>query len=223
MSENIEKDYNYILKEIFNFSSTDPLEIYPIVKNSNNICKLKTYMENTKIDNISKLTLLKKLKELFILNKNLIPFFTTKYNSNTSNFFFPIINLYLSEDTNEEDIKFLESFLYLLNSHVSVLKLSLEFIYQKMSKYYGNKGNKKLTESLLIRYLHLLQIFYKDPTNIENIEEEQPQSQFEEKELNNYIYLNGYGSHLSFSLNYNSSNYNACFPSLENGCSFFFG
>ena len=222
MSENIEKDYNYILKEIFNFSSTDPLEIYPIVKNSNNICKLKTYMENTKIDNISKLTLLKKLKELFILNKNLIPFFTTKYNSNTSNFFFPIINLYLSEDTNEEDIKFLESFLYLLNSHVSVLKLSLEFIYQKMSKYYGNKGNKKLTESLLIRYLHLLQIFYKDPTNIENIEQEQPQSQFEEKELNNYIYLNGYGSHLSFSLNYNSSNYNACFPSLENGCSFFF-
>ena len=219
MSENIEKDYNYILKEIFNFSSTNPSQIYPIVKNTNNICKLKTYMENTKIDNISKLTLLKKLKEFFILNNNLIPFFTTKYNSNTSNFFFPIINLYLSEDTNEEDIKFLESFLYLLNSHVSVLKLSLEFIYQKMSKYYENKGNKKLTESLLIRYLHLLQIFYKDPTNNEDIEQEQPQSQLE---LKNYIYLNGYGSHLSFSLNYNSSNYNACFPSLENGCSFFF-
>jgi hypothetical protein len=104
---------------------------------------------------------------------------------------------------------FLKKFLLLLNTHVSFSKLSLELIYQKLSKYYRNKGKKKLTESLLIRYLHLLQIFYKDPSSTANNENE-------EKQINNYIYFNGHESKLSFILKNNSS-----FPSLDNGCSFF--
>ena len=188
-----------------------------IQRKKRNFCGL----ENKNIDNIKKLSLLKIIKVFFHSNKSLIPFFTTKYNSNSSNFYSPIINLYLSDNIGEDNLKFLEGFLFLLNSHISIPKLSLEFIYQKLSKYYRNKGTKKLTESLLIRYLHLLQIFYKDLSIQENIEQE-ILSQQEEKKIRNYIYLNGYGSGINLSLNINSSNCNVCFPSLENGCSFFF-
>ena len=98
MTENEEEDYISLLKEIFYFSDKNPLEIYPIVKESDNICKLKLYMENRNIVNMKKLYLLKYIKTFFLSNQNLIPFFTTKYNSNSSNFYSPIIKLFLSED-----------------------------------------------------------------------------------------------------------------------------
>ena len=220
MSEK-EEDYISLLKEIFYFSDKNPLEIYPIVKESDNICKFKLYMENKNIDNIKKLSLLKHIKTFFLSNQNLIPFFTTKYNSNSSNFYSPIINLFLSEDIKDDNLKFLEEFLILLNSHISIPKLSLEYIYQKLSNYYRNKGNKILTESLLIRYLNLLQIFYKDNSIVENNIEDIYLQQ-EEKQILNYIYLNGIGSSIFYNLNYNSLNHKVCFPSIENGCSFFF-
>ena len=236
MSENKENDYIFLLKEIFFESKKNTSEIYPIIKNSENISKFKIYIENDQIDNLNKLSLLKEIKNYFLSNINLIPFFISKYNSNSSNFYFPLINLYISKDTNEEDLKFLENFLLLLNNHISIPKLPLEFIYQKLSEYYRNKSNNILTESLLIRYLHLLQIFYKDTNtpnpSMQNNEQEnqetpiphggEQENQEEEKEIKNYIYLNGYGSGMTLSLNYNSSNYQACFPSLENGCTFLF-
>ena len=98
--------------------------------------------------------------------------------------------------------------------------LALEYIYQKLSKYYRNKGNKKLTESLLIRYFNLLQIFYKDNSIVKN-DIEDIFSQREEKQILNYIYLNGIGRGIFYNLNYNSWNHKACFPSIENGCTFF--
>ena len=213
MSEKKEEDYISLLKEIFHFSTKNPLEIYPIVKESDNISKFKSYMENKNIDNMKKLSLLKKLKIIFLSNQNLIPFFTTKYDSNSSNFYFPIIDLFLSEDIKDDNLKFLENFLILLNSNISIPKLSLEYIYQKLSEYYRNKGSTVLTESLLIRYLNLLQIFYKDNSIVENNNLEEISSQQEEKQLLNYIYLNGIGSGIFYNLNYNSSNYKVCFPS----------
>ena len=176
-------------------------------------------MENPNIPNSKKLSLLKDLKNFFLFNNSLMPFFIRKYNSNTTNFYSPIINLFLSEDTNEENLKFLEDFLILLNSNISIPKLSLEYIYQKLSKYYNNKAKIKLTESLLIRFLHLLQIFYKDTSTAENNLEEMPSIQ-EEKQLQNYMYFNGSGSGIFLNLNYNSPNCKV--SSIENGCSFFF-
>ena len=219
MSERDEKDYISILKEIFHFSPKNPPEIYPLVKNSDKIRDLNSYMENQNIPNEKKISLLKELKSLFLSNYNLIPFFTTKYVSSTANFYFPITNIFLSEDTNEEDLKFLEEFLILLNSNISISKLTLEYIYQKLSKYYNNKAKVKLTESLLIRFLKLLQIFYKDTSITENNAEDISSIQ-EEKQLMNYMYFNGNGSGIFLNLNYNSPNCKIC--SLENGCTFFF-
>ena len=68
-------------------------------------------MENINIDNMKKISLLKQIKTFFLSNQNLIPFFTTKYNSNSSNFYFPIIDLFLSEDIKDDNLKFLEDFL----------------------------------------------------------------------------------------------------------------
>ena len=144
MSENEEKDNLSLLKEIFHFSEQNPSEIYPIVQNSDNICKLKLYMENKNIDNLKKLSILKTIKNLFLLNQNLIPFFTNKYNSNSSTFYSPIIDLFLSEDIEEEELQFLKEFLILLNTNISISKLSLEYIYQKLSKYYRNEGKHVL-------------------------------------------------------------------------------
>ena len=101
MSENEEKDFTIILKEIFNFSSENPSEIYPIIKNSGKITDLKPYMENPNIPNSKKLSLLKDLKNFFLFNNSLMPFFIRKYNSNTNNFYSTIINLFLLEDKNE--------------------------------------------------------------------------------------------------------------------------
>ena len=218
----VKEDYISLLKEIFHSSDKDSSIISPIVNNSDNIYKLKSFMENKKNDNTNKINLLKKLEELFLLNNNLIPFITTRINSNSFNFSFPIINLYVSDDTNGETLLFLEKFLYLLNSNVSISSLSLEFIYQKFSECFRNKGKIKLTESLFIHYLQLLKIFYKDPSNSKNNENnktEKPSdsSQTEEKQIKNYIYLNGYDSKLSIFCQNNST-----FPNLESGCSFFF-
>ena len=220
MSEKEKEDYINLLKEIFHFSEENPLKIYPIIKESDNIYKFKSYMENNKISNLQKLSLLKQIKQLFLTNQNLIPFFDRKYSSNSSNFYFPIINLFLSEDIKDDSLKFLEELLILLNSNISISKLSLEYIYQKLSKYYIIYENRVLTESLLIRYLNLLQVFYKDNSIKENdIIDIFPQQ--EGNEILNYIYLNGIGSGINFNLNYNSS-YKVCFPSIENGCSFVF-
>ena len=138
----VKEDYISLLKEIFHSSDKDSSIISPIVINSDNIYKLKLFMENKKNDNTNKINLLKKLEELFLLNNNLIPFIASRINSNSFNFSFPIINLYVSNDTNEETLLFLEKFLYLLNSNVSISSLSLEFIYQKFSECFRNKGKK---------------------------------------------------------------------------------
>ena len=53
MSENDEKDYIVLLKEIFHFSENSS-DIYPIVQNSDKIDDFKQYLENKNIDNIKK-------------------------------------------------------------------------------------------------------------------------------------------------------------------------
>ena len=121
MSEE-QKDYIYILKEIFNCPNENSLEIHPIIKNSDNIQKFKIYMKDKNVINSNKVLLLKKLKNLFDNNDILIPFFVNNFYKKSSYFFYPIINLYLSDDIDEENMKFLDEFLFLINSYISKIK-----------------------------------------------------------------------------------------------------
>ena len=166
--ENKEKDYMNILQEIFFFSKENSSEIYPILKNVDNIQKLKQYLKDKNINNENKLSLLKIIKMIFEKNDILIPLFIDKYYKRSSYFFYPIIKIYFSEETNEENLKFLDEFIFLINSHISLERSIFEFIYQKLSKYFGNRSKTNLNESKLLRYLRLLNIFYKNTSISEN-------------------------------------------------------
>ena len=185
---------------------------------------------NNKNNNKNKLLLLKQLKILFEQNDLLILYIISKCYKKTYFFYYPIINLYLSEDVNEEDLKFLDDFLFLINSYITLHKKIFEYIYQKLSKFFTN-SNKKLNESQFIRYLYLLKLFYTD-TNISetnekniNIKENENNIIIEKKKskiIKNYIYFTGNDNSLLFSENDNPTNGNISFPSLNNGISFIF-
>ncbi len=277
-TEKIDNSNLSILKEIFYILKSQGEEsIIPLLKSSDSIKEYKRFLSDKKISPLDKITTIKTLYNLFNQNKILIPFFVKKYNNinNNANFFLPLIDLYLNDLIEKEDRKFLEDLIILINSNVSLNKSTLEIIYQKLSKYYRNEGKIILNKQLLIRYLNLLKIFYKDNSLIEvtrisdlsgsennsntnsvdftstnnvgsinrtscsnnssnnaSVSLERNSSLFEkEKEINNYIYFNGFGSNLSLRKNYciNSNmitnintNYFTNFPSLENGLSFIF-
>ena len=110
---------------------------------------------------------------------------------------------------------FFDKFIYLINSHISLNQAIFEFIFQKLSKFFGNRSKKNLTNSQFMKYLRLLKIFFKDTTHpIKN-------DNMEKEEINNYIYFNGYGSGLIFFENKQNLG-NIGFPSLENGFSIIF-
>jgi len=224
------KEYKNILKDIFHYSTDNSsINFIPIINNPDNIIKFKTFMNN-KNNNKNKLLLLKQLKILFEQNDLLILFIISKCYKKTYFFYYPIINLYLSEDTNEEDLKFLDDFLFLINSYITLHKKIFEYIYQKLSKFLTNIS-KKLNESQFIRYLCLLKLFYTD-TNISetnekniNIKENENNIIIEKKKskiIKNYIYFTGNDNGLLFSENDNPTNGNISFPSLNNGISFIF-
>ena len=226
LEEAKEKDHMNILKEIFYFSSENSSEIYPILKNADNIQKLKQYLNNKNINNENKLSLLKKLKKIFEKNDILIPLIIDKYYKRASYFFYPMIKIYFSEETDEENMKFIEEFILLINSHISLDRPIFEFIYQKLSKYFGNRSKINLNESKLIRYLRLLNIFYKDTSIFKNINANENNNNNQigksQKEIKNYIYFNGYNSFLSFYENNNPTFGNTGFPPLKNGFSIIF-
>ena len=226
LEEAKEKDHMNILKEIFYFSSENSSEIYPILKNADNIQKLKQYLNNKNINNENKLYLLKKLKKIFEKNDILIPFFIDKYYKRAPYFFYPMVKIYFSEETDEENMKFIEEFILLINSHISLDRPIFEFIYQKLSKYFGNRSKINLNESKLIRYLRLLNIFYKDTSIFKNINANENNNNNQigksQKEIKNYIYFNGYNSFLSFYENNNPTFGNTGFPPLKNGFSIIF-
>ena len=229
MSEE-QNEYINILKDIFHFSIDNSSEIYPILKDSDNIKKFKEYMKNKSTNNKNKIFLLQKLKMIFEQNDILIPFFINNCYKKPCYFFYQIINLYLAEDLDEDSMNVLEEFLFMINSNISLNKQIFEFIYQKLSKFFGNRSKINLTELQLIRYLHLLKIFYKNPSINENINNNENNNENKKdnikekkpKKIKNYIYFNGFNSCLTFFENKNPTNGYISFPTLENGISIIF-
>ena len=221
------KEYINILKEIFHYSTDNSSIIFPIIKNPDNVKNFKEYMNNKHNTNKTKILLLKELKILFDQNDILILYFVKNCYIKSFFFYYPIINLYLSEDINEEDLKFLEEFLILINSYITLHKQIFDFIYQKLSKFFSNRNKKKLNRIQFIRYLCLLKIFYKD-TNISGGVEKNENNENniienrKSKIIKNYIYFSGYNNGLTFFENDNPTNGFISFPCLNNGISFIF-
>ena len=222
-NNNLINEKIFLLTNIFESVPNNPSKILPLVSSSNNInafYSFLNYNNDSSENNPSikiKLELLEILSKLFEINNNLIFLFLKKCKSNIKSFFDPLIDIYLNENTSEiKDKKIIEDLLLLIIKIVPVNKNIFEYVYQKLSKYFGKDAKNKLTNETFLKYLNLLDIFYtcslSDNKN-ENNEEGK-------KEIKNYIYFNGIKNKLTLTLNKSSNNINTDFPTLENGFSF---
>ena len=230
MSNEIENNANntinekiFLLTNIFEYMPKMQNKLLPLISSSKGIKVLYSFLNynNNCTDNIvsinEKLELLNILSKLLELNNNLIFLFLKKCKSNIKSFFDPLIDIYLNENnTAIQNKKIIEDLLLLIIKYVSTDKYIFDFIYQKLSKYFGKDEKIKLTNETFLKYLNLLDIFYTGTLgddNNKNIIEEK-------KEIKNFIYFNGFKNRLSLELNKSSNNLNTDFPTLENGFSF---
>ena len=258
--ENIDKNLNpteslnnktnnlSILSKIFYQSQNDPLTLSPIIKSTDDIPYLFYLLKNrTNLNFKEKCEIIKKLMYLFKLSTNLIHLFIKRCKSNITNFYEPIIDLYLDDnkENSEENKKFIEEILIYMVNISSIPKFLMEYIYQKLSIYLRYNSLKenipKLSRYQFMKYLNLLEIFYTNSldNDIMNLydfdkkeEEEQEQNNENDinnyvetekvKEIKNYLFFNGLNSKITIFLNENSNNINCDFPTMNQGFSFVF-
>ena len=195
---NINNEISSLLQEIFYSLPNNINSFLPIIKSSNKIKKiipfLLTYNTNKEEDINQNINLLFILKEFFKINNNLIPLFMNNsvYSHNLS-FYESLLTLYLNENINDDDKSIIEEFINFINENYSISKHCLEFIYQKLSKYFTAEADIKLTDKLLYRYLNLLNHIYTDKSSL-NYDKKN-------KKVKSYIYFNGINSDLSFMIN----------------------
>ena len=243
---NIKINYLSILLKIFYTSQDEPLILSPIIKSTDDILYLFYLLKNrTKLYFKEKLEIVKKLMLLFKSNTNLIHLFIKRCKSNITNFYEPIIDLYMddSEENSEENKKFFEEMLVYMVNISSIPKFLLEYIYQKLSVYLRYNSQKetieKLSRNQFLKYLNLLEIFYtntldNDIMNLYNINKKEEEIQNNEnilnnnseheklKEIKNYLFFNGINSKITIFIDENSNNINCDFPTMEQGFSFVF-
>ena len=238
-----------LLNDIFIEAKGTSQKYLPILKSSDKIIKVISFLNDTKNQIKDKILFLSHLSYLFKKNRNLIPLFLDKCFSKRTNLFEPLIKLYLDEIITNEDLAKIEQLIKVITKNVTIPKLCLEYIYQKLSKYFTNSDENKnkeiLKESLFIKYLKILNIFYgeeksndlnenKDQNINNNIDKKSHSNTIINKndknkndiipsnKIKNYIYFNGKDSKLIFKINKSSKNLNSDFPTLEYGFSFIF-
>ena len=165
--QNIQSTNSSILFKIFYSSPSDPLTLSPIIKSTDELPHLFYLLKNPTILNFTeKFEIFQKLFPLFKSNTNLINLFTKRCKSNITSFYEPIIDLYLSQssENKEENKKFLEELLVYMVNIASIPKFMMEYIYQKLSIYlrYNTEKEKipELNKGQFMKYLNLLEIFY---------------------------------------------------------------
>ena len=218
-----------VLQKIFNSLNN---KIVPIINTSEELSSLINYLIDDSQEINNKLQVIFYLTLIFSENKTLIHYFINKCKSENINLLECIINLYLKENLNEQNKKIIWFLFNLIIENCAVPKSIYEFIYQKMSYFYIDDNMSKITEEFLVKIFKLLQILYKDSSQlsenddiIKGIKNEVVlvnNYKKKEKNISNYIYFNGKGSSISLTLNRNSINVNSQFPTIENGCSILF-
>ena len=218
----INEELSSLLRDIFYELPNNNNDFLPIIRSSKNIKKIIPFLLKNDTNNEEDINqnnfLLFILKEFFKINTNLIPLFMKESNFADTNlsFYQCITTLFLNESITNENKLVIEELIKNINIIYSLSKSNLEYIYQKLSKYFSNDAKNILTDKLLMQYLNLFNILYTDTSSYYYSKKEK------EEDIKNYIYFNGINSNLSFQINYNSCNLNTDFPTLEKGCSFVF-
>ena len=231
MAENDSKQNQslIVLQKIFNSLNN---KIVPIINKTEELYSIINYLIDDSQEINNKFQIIFYLTLIFRENKALIHYFISKCKSENINLLECIINLYLKENLDEQNKKIIWFLFNLIIENSAVPKSIYEFIYQKMSYFYIDDNMSKITEEFLVKIFKLLQILYKDSSQlsenndiIKGIKNEVVlvnNYKKKEKDISNYIYFNGKGSSISLTLNRNSVNVNSQFPTIENGCSILF-
>ena len=218
------------LNSIFYESPNETDEFLPIIKDARNIPNIIPFInifQDAEMNLDNAVSLIFFLKNLFLENNDLIPVFIKLCTKNKITFLESLVNLYLQEKLPNESLIMIEDLINDINYNVSICKNIFEYIYQKLNIYFNikqtvNKNNNKiLTESVLLRYLKLLNIFYTDIKK-ENELTEQQKSNNEDKIIRNFFYFNGQNSGITLSLNKTSNNLSIDSPTLIDGCTVIF-
>ena len=243
--QNIKTDNLSLLSKIFYSSQNDPTLLTPIIKSTDELPHLFYLLKNSeKLNYQEKFKIYQNLIPLFKSNTNLINLFLKKCKTNITNFYEPLIDLYLieTEENTQENKIILEELIIQMVNTVSIPKFIMEYIYQKLSVYLryntNNEKIEKLSKNLFMKYLNLLEIFYTNSLEREimklyniNINEEINTNENvindyiednQNKEIKNYIYFNGVNSKITIFENQYSTNINCDFPTMQSGCSFVF-
>ena len=212
---------------IFHENEVKKEELLPIIKSSENIEKLLKFilMNNNNLfeNNQKNIRVVSLLTFLFQSNLNLIPLFMSKKYDNKISLLDCLTDIYLNEKIIDHDKLKIEALIQLINKNYTIQKNSLEYIYQNISKYFRNEGNKRLTEQLLLKYLNLLNIYYTDKSKSKLIKQDPESNKINVcKEIKKYIYFNGMNSGMQIIINKKSCNSNSDYPTLEGGCTFSF-
>ena len=217
-----EQDWKNLLSSIFKISKKGDNIIMPIIEDSTNIPNLLVFLNNKENNIADKEEIIYILFYLFKENNLLLPFFMKKNLSNNINLYEPLIDLYFSKDQSLNKYgEYFYEFIKMIRKNITLAKGPIEHIYQKLSLYFeSNQADniERLNESLLLKYLDILKLFYIGEKN-ENIFTDTENNQ-NIKEIKNYIYFNGIKSCLTLDLNKNSINPNTDFPTLKFGLSF---
>ena len=178
MSNNEEVDK--ILSSIFLFSGKPTPSSLPILNSLKEMPQLIQFLKDGKQPIEKKMDMLSTLISLFKINENIIPPFMSTFLNKSKEylFFVPLIYLYIIPTLQKEHESLLEELFKIILTHVTITKIALEYIYQKLSLYFTNKNKEILNEAILLRYLKLLKLIYSDISN-----------ELDEKQINNYIYL----------------------------------
>ena len=221
-----EDEIKSLLMTIFHEDDVKGNELLPIVKSSENIEKIFYFLiknNNDSLENNQKnIQMISILTFLLKSNVNLIPLFMTKNWKNKISFLDCLTDIYLNENIDDHDKLIIESLIRLINKNYTLQKSSLEYIYQSISQYFRNEGNKPLTEQLLLKYFKLLNIYYTGKSKSMTNQSSEQNKINVCKEIKKYIYFNGMNSGMQMIINKNSINPYSDYPTLEEGCSFSF-
>ena len=204
--------------------------VSPILEDSSKIPSLLLFLKDKEKTILEKTEIIFTLFQLFKANNLLLSLFMRNNIVKKINFFEPLIDLYLIKDEYIKEYKeLIENILRMILSNITLTKAPIEYLYKKLSYYYDNhetEEKERLNENQILKYLHLLKLFYTIGENDKNILDKnqffsQSNTNTENiKDIKNYFYFNGKNSCVSLELNKNSINPNTNYPTLQYGMSF---
>ncbi len=201
MSVKNNQEGKQLLTSIFKYEKKHQNKLCPIIDDSSNISNLILYLKDNNITIKEKVEIIYKLYEIFKVNDLSLSLFMRRNITNIINFYEPLIDLYFVKDENINEYKeLIEKTIIMILSKITLTRAPIEYVYKKLSYYYENKETEekeRLNENQILKYFHLLKLFYTIGENDVNIFAKTQLFSISnnitenKKEIKNYSYFSG--------------------------------